>query len=168
MNRTRRLLILGGLLLALGAANAIILQKQRVLESARLVLLKLRPVDPRSLMQGDYMDLAFAEAVVRPPAGAAVPGRGVVVMRLGPSGAATFARLDDGSPLGTDELRLRYVGISADGTFDYGGSAFFFQEGDAALYADARYGMFRVDEEGNSVLVGLADADGREIVRPAQ
>jgi uncharacterized membrane-anchored protein len=165
MSWTRRLLILGGLLLVLGAANAIILQKERVRQSARLVLLELRPVDPRSLMQGDYMDLAFADAVVRPPEGTELPSRGAAVMSLDAGGIAVFARVDDGSPLGPNEMRLRYLGRAPDGELDFGGNAFFFQEGDAELYAQARYGMFRVDEDGNSVLVGLADENRQEILK---
>jgi uncharacterized membrane-anchored protein len=168
MSWTRRLAILGGLLLVLGAANFIILQKQRIVDSARLVLLELRPVDPRSLMQGDYMALAYADAVVRAPEGAVIPDEGVAVMILDAAGAATFARIDDGSPLGPDEVRLRYLAVSPYGEIDYGSNAFFFQEGDALLYEQARYGMLRVDETGNSVLVGLADENRQEIVKLAE
>ncbi len=134
MSWMRRLAILGGLILVLGAANFIILQKQRIVDSARLVLLELRPVDPRSLMQGDYMNLAYADAVVRPPEGTVVPDDGVAVMTLDSGGAATFARIDDGSPLGPDEVRLRYAAVSPYGEILYGNTAFFFQEGDAPLY----------------------------------
>lgn len=165
MSWTRRLAILGGLILVLGAANYIILQKQRIVDSARLVLLELRPVDPRSLMQGDYMDLAYADAVVRPPEGTDIPDDGVAVMTLDSGGAATFARIDDGAPLAANEIRLRILAVSPYGEVDYGSNAFFFQEGDAPLYEQARYGMLRVDEAGNSVLVGLADENRQEIVK---
>src|SRR3546814_7520410 len=50
--------------LVLGAVNLQVLQKQRVLDDGRTVLLALRPVDPRSLIQGDYMVLRYAEALV--------------------------------------------------------------------------------------------------------
>lgn len=168
MSWTRRLLILGGLILVLGAVNAIILQKQRVAEAARLVLLELRPVDPRSLMQGDYMALAFADAVARPPADITLPTAGVAIVALDARNVAAFARLDDGAPLAADEARLRFTGRTSDGGLDFGTDAFFFQEGDADRYAQARYGVFRVDEAGNAVLVGLADETGQEIPRPAE
>jgi len=45
---------------ALAVVNAGIIQKQRLINSGDLVFLKLAPVDPRSLMQGDYMRLRFA------------------------------------------------------------------------------------------------------------
>jgi uncharacterized membrane-anchored protein len=164
----RRLLILAGLVLVLAAANMIILEKQRVAESARLVLLELRPVDPRSLIQGDYMQLDFADTVTLPPEGVALPEAGIAILQLDPAGIASFARVDDGAPLAAGEIRLRFFGRMPDGRFDFGTDAFFFQEGEAELYAGARYGMFRVDETGKSVLVGLADETGKEITRPAE
>ena len=36
-------------------------------------------------------------------------------------------------------------------------NAFFFQEGDAQLYSKARYGEFRVDASGDSILANLRD-----------
>lgn len=164
MRWPRRLLILAGLALVLVVANAIIVDKERVRGSSRLVLLELRPVDPRALMQGDYMQLDFAEAVSRPPAGSAPPVMGgIAIMRVDEAGVATLARIDDGAPLAADELRLRFAGLRADGRIDFGIDAFFFEEGTGELYADARYGMFRVDAKGDRVLVGLADENGREI-----
>ena len=50
--------LLGGLLV-LGIANFAIWQKEDVLANGRTILLELAPVDPRSLMQGDYMALRF-------------------------------------------------------------------------------------------------------------
>lgn len=163
MSWTRRLLILGGLALVLGAANAVILQKQRIAGSARLILLELRPIDPRSLMQGDYMSLAFADTVALPPESTELPEAGIAVVVLDGNGIASFVRLDDGAPLGPDEARLRFAGRTPDGRLDFGTDAFFFQEGAAPLYEQARYGMFRVDDSGRSVLVGLADETGQEI-----
>lgn len=37
-----------------------VLQKEKTIEEGQLVLLALAPVDPRSLMQGDYMELNYA------------------------------------------------------------------------------------------------------------
>ena len=62
MNRWRSILLWGGLLLALAVANHGIFQRERILADGRVLLLELAPVDPRSLMQGDYMALEFAAA----------------------------------------------------------------------------------------------------------
>lgn len=165
MTWLRRLLILAGLVLVLAVANMFILERQRVVDSARLVLLELRPVDPRSLMQGDFMLLDFADAVTQLPEDMAPPEAGVVVLRLDPADIATLVRIDDGAPLEPDEIRLRFFGRMPDGRLDFGTDAFFFQEGEADLYANARYGMFRVDETGKSVLVGLADENTKPLGR---
>jgi uncharacterized membrane-anchored protein len=165
MTWLRRLLILAGLVLVLAVANMFILERQRVVDSARLVLLELRPVDPRSLMQGDFMLLDFADAVTRLPEDMAPPEAGVAILRLDPAGIATLVRIDDGTPPAPDEIRLRFAGRRSDGRFDFGTDAFFFQEGEADLYAAARYGMFRVDETGKSVLVGLADETTKPLGR---
>ena len=53
-------LVLGGLVLALVVPNYAIVQKERVLASGTPMLLALAPVDPRSLMAGDYMRLDYA------------------------------------------------------------------------------------------------------------
>ena len=52
--------VLGGLALVLAVANGSIWQREQLLGSGRVVILELAPVDPRSLMQGDYMALTFA------------------------------------------------------------------------------------------------------------
>ena len=60
MKHWRSILLWGGLLAALAVANQGIFQRERILADGRIVLLELEPVDPRSLMQGDYMALRFA------------------------------------------------------------------------------------------------------------
>jgi uncharacterized membrane-anchored protein len=60
MKRWRSILLWGGLLLALVVVNHGIVQRERILSDGRVLLLELQPVDPRSIMQGDYMALRFA------------------------------------------------------------------------------------------------------------
>jgi uncharacterized membrane-anchored protein len=45
----------------------------------------------------------------------------------------------------------------------FGTNAFFFEEGTADRYADARYGEIRVDAEGEAILTGLRDRDLRPL-----
>jgi uncharacterized membrane-anchored protein len=47
---------------ALTAVNFSIAAKERLLAHGRIVVLELAPVDPRSLMQGDYMQLNYRVA----------------------------------------------------------------------------------------------------------
>lgn len=68
--------------------------------------------------------------------------------------AATFVRLDDGSPLQADEFllayRLRGYEVSS------AAPAFYFEEGTAQQYAGAKYGVFKLAPEGKTLLVGLS------------
>ena len=57
-----KLIALATLVLILGLVNLSIVGKEKHLSDGRAVYLELAPVDPRSLMQGDYMALRFAIA----------------------------------------------------------------------------------------------------------
>ena len=141
------LVAVGGLLFI----NYGIYGKEMLIRNGEPILLKLAPVDPRSLIQGDYMDLRYDIAVGLEDD--AIPRRGKLVIRLDENGVASLARIDDGSPLSVDERLLNYY--HHEWRIDLGAPSFFFQEGTASYYQDAQYGELRVDAQGNSVLVGL-------------
>jgi uncharacterized membrane-anchored protein len=134
------------------AMNFMILQKEGVLRSGTRMYLRLAPRDPRSLMQGDYMALNYemTNAFRRDPP----RSDGHLVVTLDPNGVATFVRFHDRTPFAAGERLLRY---RSRGQVRLGAESFFFQEGHADLYANARYGELRVAPSGDSVLVGLAD-----------
>jgi uncharacterized membrane-anchored protein len=162
MKKARLAVALVGLALILVLANWDIAQKRAVVADGRVLLLELRPADPRSLFQGDYMALALADATM--PAStiiASLPYRGTVVLSLDENGVGRYVRLDDGTPLQADEIRVQYRRHQdwRGPRLDYGAQAFFFQEGDAKLYEDAKYALLRVAEDGGTVLTDLAGED---------
>lgn len=169
MTSVRPIIAMLGLALILGAANWDILRKRAVVAEGTPLLLELRPADPRSLFQGDYMALALADYTMPDRETIArLPYRGTVILAVDEKGVGQFARLDDGSPPGAGELRVGYR-RHADwrgARLDYGAQAFFFQEGDAALYQEAKYALLLVAEDGDTVLTDLADQDGVAITRP--
>lgn len=152
------------LALALGLGLAIpgwqVYQKERVLADGAPVLLRLRPVDPRSLMQGDYMRLAYAIGDEVPDLDA-LPSRGTLVVRLDAAGVAHYVRLDTGGPLGPGELRLDYR--VQDGRLVLAADSYFFPEGQAERFESAAYGELAVAPDGDAVLVGLRDAERRRL-----
>jgi uncharacterized membrane-anchored protein len=151
----RKSLILPGLVLALAVPTWGIVGKERLLATGDTVLLELAPVDPRSLIQGDYMRLVYA--ITRSiPQDDSWPSDGAIVVTLDPSGVATFVRRDDASPIRPGERRLRYR--KRDRRVRVGTDAFYFEEGTAERYERARYGELKVDSKGNSVLVGMRDS----------
>jgi len=170
MKAARIAIVLVGLALILGLANWDILGKRQVIAEGAPLLLELRPADPRSLFQGDYMALALADDAM-PDASiiATLPYRGTVILALDADGVGRFARLDDGAPPQAGEMRVQYR-RHKDGRgarLDYGAQSFFFQEGDAELYNAARYALLRVAEDGSTVLTHLAGADRQPIAPPA-
>lgn len=139
-------------------AQGAIREKEGLIARGRPVYVPLAPVDPRSLMQGDYMRLNFAV-----PGGASRNDTGLlsgqrphVVARLDARGVATLVRLHQpGETLGTDKLRIELT--PKNGQWTLVTDAWFFREGEAARWQVARFGEFRVDADGRALLVGLAD-----------
>tara|TARA_B100001250_G_C19449514_1_gene635369 strand:+ start:107 stop:628 length:522 start_codon:yes stop_codon:yes gene_type:complete len=159
----RQHLILAGLAFTLGAFGWAVVKKEAVLSEGQMVLLELAPVDPRSLMQGDYMILDYklldvlAKHELNRTGG--TPEHefrdGLVILKLDERRVGRFSRLEDGSPLSADELRLTFKKRGA--SIQLGAESFFFQEGSADTFNVARFGELRVDDDGTSILVGLRD-----------
>jgi len=162
MKQARLVIALVGSALILALANWDIAQKRAVVADGQVLLLELRPADPRSLFQGDYMALALADATM--PGSTIItslPYRGTVVLSLDENRVGRYARLDDGTPLNANEMRVQYRRHEdwRGPRLDYGAQAFFFQEGDAERYQNARYALLRVAEDGATVLIDLAGED---------
>jgi uncharacterized membrane-anchored protein len=142
----------------LAVANGGIWQKESLIAHGEPVFIELAPVDPRSLMQGDYMRLNFRVPpdVERRLEGLVTVERPRVVARRDERGVATLLHLDDGSPLAAGELRIELT--PQDGRWTVVTDAWFFEEGQGRRYEPAKYGEFRVDANGRALLVGLRDA----------
>jgi uncharacterized membrane-anchored protein len=157
----RRIVVLVGLVAILAIVNWQIVAKERLLSAGTPMLLELAPVDPRSLIQGDYMrlDYAIAREIAHRPEW---PRDGQIVVAPDADGIARFVRRhESGASLASNEHLLRYRRRS--GQIRIGTDAFFFQEGRAHLYTGARYGELRVDDSGDSLLIGLRDAQRRSL-----
>lgn len=145
--------------------NWAVWQKERHLSEGEIVYLELAPVDPRSLMQGDYMALNFAlgnqiqSALYQSERDedSLKALNGYVVVRLDEQRIAHFQRLDEGTSLRDDERRLRYR--LRNGQVRFATDAFFFQEGHGERYEPARYGQFRMNTKGEPLLVALYNAE---------
>jgi uncharacterized membrane-anchored protein len=148
-----RILIAVGALFVFGSVNYSIYAKERIKAEGEVVYLELAPVDPRSLMQGDYMALRFtvARAVRENAAVRSIP------LQLDERRVASVA-----VPASTASLHIRYRLRSGD--VWVGTNAYFFEEGTAEQFTGAKYGKFHVDREsGEAVLVALCDENLREL-----
>lgn len=131
--------------------------KEALLQNGRLIYIALAPVDPRSLIQGDYMALNFAL-----PGGRRTIQAGESTPRafagLDARGVATVTRIEPApAEPKTGEIMLQMARHS--GEWRIGTNAFFFKEGEARRFEGARFGMFRIDDARRAVLIGLADGD---------
>lgn len=156
------------LVIILVLVNWSIVGKENHLAEGRIVYLELAPVDPRSLMQGDYMALRFRVADeiynVLPKTKDARQWRydvtasdGFVVVNLDERNVGTFNGIHDGRALSENEILMRYR--VRNGAVKFATNAYFFQEGQARIYESARFGQFRVDGKGELLLAAMYDKE---------
>ena len=165
----RSVIALGWVVVVLALTGYSIAAKEALLKNGKVTYLELAPVDPRSLMQGDYMALRFSIAndvrrdVERDePAGRPGSRRekfatadGKIVATLDADSVSHYKQLDDGNPLAPGEILLRYR--VRKGRIKFATNAYFFEEGAAKRYEQARYGEFRVAPDGELLLTGMRD-----------
>jgi len=170
--------LLAGLVIVLAVVNSGIYQREGILRDGQRVVLALAPVDPRSLMQGDYMALNFdvaAQAYRQITSAGDRSGDGVrkrqdhgyLLLRPDADGVYGLAGLlstlgqaaakPDVDGAAGDEVMLAFkvrnhrVRIVTD--------AWFFPEGQAEHFAAAKYGEFRVGSDGTGLLVRMLDGE---------
>lgn len=153
---SRRSLVLVGLALVLGFVNYLVVGKEALLRDGSSMYLALAPVDPRSLIQGDYMRLDYALCQELDSQIGDWPHDGRLVVKPDERGVAQFVRRDDGAPLADGERYLRYR--LRKGEMYLGAESFMFQEGLAERYEAARFAELKVTPSGDALLVGLRDA----------
>ncbi|WP_139460814.1 GDYXXLXY domain-containing protein [Aeromonas veronii] len=155
---TRQLALLLSGLTILAGINATVWRYEHAMSSGEVVLLRLAPVDPRSLMQGDYMRLNYEiarELTSRDAQTTQNKGNNTLVIRLDAHQVATLVA--DGKPdrLASDERLLQVH--QSERQWQIGPDAYFFEEGTGEQYEAARYGEFRLQADGKTLLVGLRD-----------
>ncbi len=157
MKKYSRILITTNLILLLGYFNWSVYKKEQTLKNGHLVLLQLVPVDPRSLIQGDYMRLNYKEASSDLPDDQ-TDTRGDAILQTDSNQVGKIVRLQNTlEPVNGNELIIKYKIINK--RLFLGAESFFFEEGQDTLYQKAMYGGLKVDDKGQSLLVGLYDKD---------
>jgi uncharacterized membrane-anchored protein len=150
--RPQLALPLASAVLMLVSVNWQIWQQEDLLARGRSVYFEIGPVDPRSLMQGDYMAISFPALapVVRGCRDQPVCD---VVIKLDERGVVISARQQDQLRPAADELAVRLT--VRNGQLAPGSSEWFFAEGEAQRWAKARYAQFRILPDGRSALSQL-------------
>lgn len=162
MEGVKKIIFIANLALVLVVFNWMIFQKEQTISNGELVLLQLYPLDPRSLMQGDYMRLRY-EMTNTWSEDEKVPNRGYCILKKGDKNIATYQRLQASqTPIEKDEIAIKYY--KSGWNVKIGAESFLFQEGKAEVYEKAKYGGLRVEPNGSSVLIGLYDEEGNKIM----
>ena len=158
--------------LVLAVLNYGIYAREQIVKEGETLLLELAPVDPRSLIQGDYMRLRYKVADDAPVAELATgQKRGYMVLRADENHVAQFVRFHSGEALSAGEKLLRFhvfrpaiwPGMMEHRSLRIVPDSFLFQEGHAGRYDNARYGVFKFAGAGEYLLVGLAGEDRQQI-----
>lgn len=149
-----RLAIVAAGLLVLGQVHTLIVHKEGIRTHGQLIFLALAPVDPRSLMQGDYMTLNFDLAQTLranlTDAQLRLGGTFRAPLQIDQRGVAVLAKGANAEPALRYKLRGEQIWLGTNG--------FFFEEGSAKKFETARFGAFRMDRKsGEAVLIALAD-----------
>lgn len=167
-----------GAALCLGVSNWSIFQKEQIISNGEKLYIALTPRDPRSLMQGDYMALNFGmpgdvlDALGgesnwrrqnqddRKPVN--FSRRNTVVAKRDSRGVASVVRVAKANEsIAADEVLLpvqfknsRWALVT---------DAFFFPEGAGKSLEAAKFGELRAALGGQALLVGLVDADFKQL-----
>lgn len=161
MTLLRPIILFGNLLVFLVMVNWGIWTAEQNLANGEVAYLELAPVDPRSLFQGDYMMLAYAiedQAQISRSDGS-YERNGFIVIRLDEKRVVRFLRVYvEGEQLEEGEMLMKYASPYG-WSIDIGIDSYFFQEGTADTYANARYAEVRILDDGSVALVALTDRD---------
>jgi uncharacterized membrane-anchored protein len=142
--------------LTLGVGNYAIYEKEILIRDGQRVFVSLAPRDPRSLMQGDYMALNFFLPSF--PASTPLVGaeRLYAIGKVNSQGVFEATRVEGtNASVNANEIRVQLT--AKNGRWTFVTDAWFFAEGDAQRWEQARFGEFRVMPNGRALLVGMAD-----------
>ena len=162
-----------GLALVLVVMTRNIIKYENHLATGDTVLLALAPVDPRGFMQGDYMTLSYAlerdvfAALNKDPGSYPTNEEGYVIVALDQHNVGQLVRLaaNQSKNLASNEIAIYYR--IRNGVMQLATNAFFFQEGHGEAFEAAEYGLFRINDKGEPLLINLVDEDFK-VISPKQ
>ncbi|NNU82778.1 DUF2157 domain-containing protein [Geobacillus sp. BMUD] len=129
-------------------------EKERLLRDGQLVKLALEPVDPRSVLQGDYIRLRYDISTISSLDGS---GKVQVMLRKGPDGVYRFAGVYAVNGQKRPGAVRQQGDILISGTFYgeqavYGIESYFVPEQTGERWRDARFAYVRVSRNGDALL----------------
>ena len=144
-----------------------IYQKEDIIATGDEFYITLESVEPRSIGQGDYMILNYDYS---PKKTNPRRGRGetlypqciiceYAILNLSAMGVVTGYTLTDDKVIGDNQVLLK---IKRHEPLKFVADTFFFQEGKAEMFSNAKYARFKY-KDGEAILVSLHNENFREI-----
>lgn len=135
-------------------------KKEDTIQNGIVLRLKLAPLDPRSLMQGDYMRLNF-EVIeqINKKLLKTSTNFSKVVLYIDKNHEGKFIRFHNKKDLQNKEILLNFT-YTRSNKYAYSKlstTSYFFEEGSGKKYQNAKFGEFRVTKDGQALLVHLLD-----------
>ena len=164
--RWNKALLLAGLLVALGSVLWDVRGKEHVMAQGQKIYIPLVPIDPRSLMQGDYMALRFAippqlqQQLGESATGWSLQSTRLAIASINTQGIAQLQRLAQTGQAAHQTPGQNQITVPLKllkGQWVVVTDAFFFPEGQGTPFQNARFGEFRALPDGRMLLVGMAD-----------
>ena len=166
IHRWSSALLLAGLLMALGSVLWDVRGKEQVIAQGQKIYIPLMPIDPRSLMQGDYMALRFAippqlqQQLSESATGWTLQSTRLAIASINTQGIAQLQRLAQTGQAANQTPNQNEITVPLKllkGQWVVVTDAFFFPEGQGTPFQNARFGEFRALPDGRMLLVGVAD-----------
>ncbi len=160
---TSQWVVVATVVLVLGAVTVNINKKEDLIAHGDKLLFPLAPVDPRSLMQGDYMRLRFDLANKISTKLRQINEQntieqftGFAVIEKNENNVVQFVDLYHNQGISKKQILIPYK--KRNFQIHFTTNAFYFQEGKRNHYQQARFGEFRY-KDGEMLLINMVDKD---------
>ncbi|TGL45890.1 GDYXXLXY domain-containing protein [Leptospira perdikensis] len=152
------------LVLFMGTILYSVSKKETIRKEGRLIFLPLIPKDPRSLFQGDYMVLSYDWNRLKTEGYSEAPKRGCLVFQIENDQILPIRLQTSFTDIQPSEHCLQYYRNEFE--IKVGAESYFFQEGDADIYVEAKFAGLRLidgNTDGDKLLVGLYDKNKQRL-----
>ena len=147
---------IGVIVLQVGILGGLVVSKESLLRAGQTVKLELMPIDPRSLLQGDYMRLSYR--ISTPPAGTVPDGvyRITLALSKDEDGIHQFKSVYK-PEMALEEGDVRITGwVHEDERLVFGIESYFVPENTGLeIQRQAKYGIVKLSRTGDAILIGV-------------
>lgn len=144
-----KIFLLGGIVILL-TLNTLIVKKELNITKSQEIKIALRPVDPRSIMQGDYMRLRYKI----PQKKLKEAKSGKLLISIDKQGFVLDYELYEKQKLKKNQALLNFKQKKWGNIF-IGSESYLFEEGKADHYAKATHAIFYLTPTGETILKDL-------------